>query len=173
MEGNNTTVAGVLQGTNNTNSAAAGGVNEFMLYVKYTFYAYSCMLVFGVPGNILVILTNTISVTHKAARNLICVALSVVDLCFLVIQYTRMAYLHFVWNDLKNVNVVTCKLSDYCYFLFSHLDAWMIVMMSVERLVAVYKPHLVKRIFSLRRAKWILAAMIFAFVAFDFDLTIR
>ena len=144
------------------------------LYVKYTFIAYTVMLTFGLPGNILSIMTILQTSLSKAARSSLCVVLSsVADICFLITQIVRMGFFHIVQINLVNFSTISCKLGDFCYCFFTHIDAFMIVLMSLERLVAVYKQHTVKTVVTPGRIKWIIFGLIVFFLILDGELIVR
>ena len=143
------------------------------LYVKYTFIAYAVMLTFGLPGNILSILTILQTSLSKAARSSLCVVLSVADICFLITQIVQMGFFHIAQINPVNFSPISCKLGDFCYCFFTHIDAFMIVLMSLERLVAVYKPHTVKTLVTPGRIKWTIFGLIVFFLIMDGELIVR
>ena len=148
-----------------------GYVNS--VYVRYTLIAYTVMIVFGIPGHILSILTITKTSLRNTARASLCVMLSIVDSCFLITQYIRMAGHHIHQNDYVNESKLICKFGDFSFIYFAHMDAFMIVFISIERLLAVHKPHLVKKLITPTKAKgaiWILAAF---FLFLDGETIIR
>ena len=146
---------------------------KYEIYVKYTFMAYTIMLIFGIPGHILSILTITQTSLSKTSRTFLCVALSVVDSCFLITQYIRMAGHHIHNNDFVNVSHIVCKLGDFSFLYFTHMDAFIIVVISTERLLAIYKPHLVRKLVTPAKTKIIISILAIFFLILDGEFIIR
>ena len=143
------------------------------MYVKYTVIAYAVMLTFGLPGNILSILTILQTPLSKAARSSLCVVLSVADICFLISQIVRMGFFHITEINFVDFSTITCKLGDFCYAFFTHIDAFIIILMSLERLLAVYKPCAVKTLITSVKINWTIFGLILFFLILDGEVIIR
>ena len=146
---------------------------NFNLYIKYSLFAYTFMLTFGLPGNILCLLTLRLPTSSKTARGPLCFTLALVDATHLVLQYLRLSYTYYKSDDIRHASEVTCKLTDFQYVFLIHTDAWLIVVMSIDRLVAVFKPYTVKTLITPRRMKCFLMGLGLFFFVFDAELIFR
>ena len=145
----------------------------YKTYVKFTFIAYTVMLIFGIPGHILSILTITQTSLFRTSRVSLCVALSVVDSCFLITQYVRMTGHHIHNNDSVNISNIVCKLGDFSFLYFTHMDAFIIILISIERLLAIYKPHVVKKLITPGKTKICICILAVFFLILDGEFIIR
>ena len=144
--------------------ALHGSEYPYSVHVQYTIIAYTVMIICGLPGNILCILTIKKTSLRRTARASLCVLLSVVDSCFLITQYVRMIGHYLNQDDYINVSKIMCKFGDFSYIYFVHMDAFIIVLISIERLMAVYKPYLVKELVTSNKingAIWVLGTFFF------------
>ena len=145
----------------------------YSVHVQCTLIAYTVMIVFGIPGHILSILTITKTSLRRTARASLCVVLSIVDSCFLITQYIRMAGHYIHQNDYVNESKLMCKFGDFSFIYFAHMDAFMIVFISIERLLAVYKPYLVKKLITKTKAKGAICILTAFFLLLDGETIIR
>ena len=146
---------------------------RILLFTKFNFYTHTIMLFFGIPGNILCILTIRQKSLSKMARTSISITLAIVDSLYLIVQYTRTVYNHLHKDTILNISNIICKFSDFSYLFCTHMDAWMIVLMSIERLVAVYKPYTVKRIFTPLKIKCVVISFVVFFILLDLEMCFR
>ena len=73
--------------------------------------------------------------------------------------------------DLINSNQITCKLSVYLNYLFGFTSAWLVVLFSLERLVAVYWPMKLNTICTtIRRKLSIVIVMSSGLIIYSFSL---
>ena len=146
---------------------------DYMTYVNYTAIAYSVMLAFGLPGNVLCIITLSQKAFSDMARTSVCVMLSLVDSFYLSMQHMRILAQYIRKMDVVHESIITCKMGAFCYSFLSHMDGFMIVLMSLERFLAVYKPHLVKILITPRRMKLAICCITVFFLIFDGESMIR
>ena len=158
---------------NQTLNKIANVQNYYFVYMKYTAIAYSIMITFGLPGNILCILTLSQKSLSNKARSSVCVTLSLVDSLFLIIQYMRVMSNYVYRTDVVNLSLITCKLGAFFYSFLSNMDGFMIVLMSIERLLAIYKPYSVKTLLTPLRMKCIITFITMLFLIWDGETMIR
>ncbi len=115
--------------------------------------AYSAAAVIftlGVLGNVCAIIIWATKDFRKMARSIVCICLAcanTVSLIFVFGQFTT-AYLYS--TDFLSQTETTCHLKTIIASESLQIDAWLIVYYSVERVVALFKPHLAKVIFNRR-----------------------
>ena len=146
---------------------------KVLSFTKYNVFTHTVMILFGIPGNILCILTIRQKSFSKMSRTPIIITLSLVDILYLIIQYIRTVYTHIHKRSILHISSITCKIGDFSYLFCVHMDAWMIVVMSIERFLAVYKPYTVKRIFTSVKIKCIVTSLILLFFLLDVELCFR
>ena len=144
-----------------------------LLFTKYNVFTHTVMILFGVPGNILCILTTRQKSFLKMSRTPLIITLSLVDILYLIIQYTRTVYTYTHKRSILHISNITCKFADFSYLFCVHMDAWMIVVMSIERLVAVYKPYTVKKIFTSLKIKCLVISFTVLFLLLDGEFCFR
>ena len=137
----------------------------YMSYVKYSFIAYSVMFTFGLPGNILYILSlENIFIKSSQKFFFMCSPISSRYLVFfLVTQFTWIGYFYFKKTHSSNFSAITCKPGDFCFAFFTDFDAFMIILITLERLLAVYKPYAVKILITSVKIKWTIFFIILFF----------
>ena len=88
-------------------------------------------------------------------NNIILSILALTDIGFLL-SLILINFRHFSF-DILNAYELICKLSVYLNYLFGFLSAWLVVLFSIERLVAVYWPMSLNRICTASTQKIALA----------------
>ena len=111
-------------------------------------YGYPFVMFPGVVGNVLCIITLR---TKQFAENntaLLLTLLAVVDITALFVQGLNswLSYMDIV--DITASTTGLCKMWTYVYYLFIHLSAWLLVLITAERLVIVQWPHNHKNVCS-------------------------
>ena len=157
------------------NQSTTSGFQRSKIF-DYLMYVAIVLCVLGSAGNILIIKIMRRKRFRAMPRSLICLTLAVVDLILLLFYFIEEisaangVYLYEqYWN-------ISCGLYWFVYpvpeFLF-HLDAWLIVMMTFERLLAIIKPLHVQTIITRPRVKAIIASISFFFFIFDWEQSVR
>ena len=113
---------------------------NLLKYFKYLYYIRLALVAIGIPGNIMCIYIMRRRTFKEMARSYICITLAFADIGYLLFEALRASFLYMTeWKESHvTISVVTCKLNDFLSFFLLHLDAWMIVFLSVERFVAVF-----------------------------------
>ena len=146
---------------------------KILLFTKYNVFTHTVMMIFGIPGNILCILTIRQKSFSKMSRTPLIITLSLTDILYLIIQYIRTVYTHTHKGSILDISNITCKFADFSYLFCVHMDAWMIVIMSIERLVAIYKPYTVKTIFTSMKIKCLVISFTLFFLLLDVEMCFR
>ncbi len=142
----------------------------------YLMYGALVLCVIGSAGNIIIIKIMRRRRFREMPRSLICLTLAIVDLIFLIFYFVEETsaangvYLYEVYQN------TSCRLylfiSPLPPFLM-HLDSWLIVTMSCERLVGIIKPLHVHTIVTRPRVKVVISSIIIFFFIFDWEESFR
>ena len=104
-------------------------------------YGFPSVMLPGVVGNLLCIITLQAKQFADNNTALLLTVLAVVDIIALCVQG-----LHSWLNSMAIIHLTTennglCKVWGYMYYVFIHLSAWMLVLITMERFVIVQWPH--------------------------------
>ena len=119
-------------------------------------YCSPIVIVVGTIGNILsfrVMLRRRLRQTTTA---LYLIVLSVADTCVLYSGLLRQWIRALQGTDVRNFSDFSCKFHIFIVYLFLQFQAWILVAITIERLVAVTLPHRSRKIFTRRSAVLIL-----------------
>ncbi len=149
--------------------------NEFL----DQFVSYSVLIIstFGIGGNFLCLLIMLHSPVKEMAVSTACATLALVDLVFMVFHFTisltnimtgKDIFHSIVWQ-----NRPLCKLVIFLPLLCLHLDANIIVGLSIQRVICVFKPLQAAPIITKFRIQIYLAVTFVFFVIFNGESAIR
>ncbi len=129
--------------------------------------------IFGVIGSILIIKIMSRPTFRKMPRSLICIALAIVNLLFLV--YVLITDLIDLITGLHPavMHIISCKIHTPLLLYFNHLDALFIMTLTCERLLAIVAPFRVSQIITSFRTKIFLMVLIIFFFAWDVEMSTR
>ena len=95
------------------------------------------ILLIGVVGNALSLLVLCKSNMHHHNTSILLEALAVVDLAILLIGLTRQWILYTFSYDFRGTSSFVCKIHIYLLYSMQLLNAWIVVIISMERLYMV------------------------------------
>ncbi len=159
-----------------------GNLIEQNLYKRNDFLnqfsAYLAVLVciLGIGGNFCCMLVMVRRPFNEMAHSIMCAALSLVDLVYMMYHLTAIItsiligkdVVHFYW-----LNRPLCKLHIFVPYLCQHLDANIIAGLSIERVICVFRPLQAARIITKLRVKLYLAVLFIFFTLFNGESAIR
>ncbi len=109
------------------------------------------LLVIGIVGNILSIIVFSRKGLHGTITSLLFRALAICDILSL---FEISEKLFLIWDiDTIQANKLSCQVCFYFIWVVKTCAAWMLVFISVERCIGIYKPHMAKLICTKQRAK--------------------
>ncbi len=121
------------------------------------------LLVIGIVGNILSIIVFSRKGLHGTVTSLLFRALAVFDMLSL---FEISEKLFLIWDiDTIQVNKLSCRVCFYFIWVVKTCAAWMLVFISVERFIGIYKPHMAKLICTKTRAKIAIGLLIISAMA--------
>ncbi len=124
---------------------------------------FICIL--GLPGNILIIKIMKVPPFNEMAHSIICTTLAIADLYYLI--YLLASSILEMIMGVETMLVTFCKIWMPCVYLGFHLDAWFVVFLTYERVIAVAWPLKAGQIMTKRRVIIISIAIVIFFVLWD------
>ncbi len=145
--------------------------NEFV----EIFVGYATIIV-SIPGGIgnAICLSVMLKAPFKEMpHSIMCAALAFVDLAYLLLSFSVSLVLIMTGEPIGLINGFLCKLSMSFLYLCTHLDAFIIVGLSLERVVAIFWALQAKQILTKRRIKLFLVIIFTFFILFDGETSVR
>lgn len=103
------------------------------------------LLIFGTCGNVLSIIILTRKSLRKFSTSIYLLFLAGSDTTNLVVSLIADAATAFRLFNLYNQNDVTCKVTEWVLYTSGLLSVWLLVMITIERLIAIRFPFKVRR----------------------------
>ncbi len=128
---------------------------------------------FGLLGHILSLIILLRPPFIEKPHSLFCIALGSVDALFLLMQVIGGLIDAISEKDVILMNGFLCKLLIPLAIFFIHIDAWILVGLSIERAIAVFWPLRAKLIITKFRIKIFLAVLFTFFILFDSETSVR
>ena len=128
--------------TNVTNKDMPEDAHEFLQFESYVKIVipiiFGCISLIGSVGNGLVVL---IILKHKQLRtttNILILNLALADLCFIIfsVPFTAVGYSLTVWP----FGQIWCKISQYMIYLCAYGSVYTLVLMTIDRFLAIVYP---------------------------------
>ncbi|KAK2152996.1 hypothetical protein LSH36_311g00022 [Paralvinella palmiformis] len=148
--------------TNSTTSANETDNNTTALNVldpntsKRTYsillYGGIFLIVLGTIGNSLSLAVMMRENLRRHTTALYLMVLAVVDTAILYNWFLRNWTYAISGIDTRLLSVAGCKIHTFCSYLFVDFESWILVLVSFERLFAVFAPHRVRNIFTKKSA---------------------
>ncbi|XP_076446395.1 uncharacterized protein LOC143283888 [Babylonia areolata] len=118
-----------------------------------------CLLLLGGFGNIATIFVMRRMKDRNSSQHVILISLAVCDFCVLYVVMLR-DWLNIVFDvDVRDVNVVLCKVHVWVVYSITCLSAWLLTCVTVQRTLAVTWPHKMRVMCTVRRT-WTVVAVV-------------
>ncbi len=126
----------------------------------------------GILGSCLIIAVMRLSKFKSMPRSLFYFSLAVVDLllCLYLMINTIVNRQYGVTLDL--ISHESCQMDRFVRIYLPHMDAWLLIALSGERLIAIVKPLNIGTIVTMLRVKVILVTMLMFFLIWDVELSV-
>ena len=121
---------------------------EIHIMSEIVAYYTICICILGLPGNLLIIKIMKAPPFHETSHGIICVALALSDLYYLI--YLLITYMMQIILE-YDAYLKLCRIYNACAYLGIHLDAWFVIFLTYERLIAVVWPLKTGQIMTKRR----------------------
>ena len=130
--------------------------------------------IFGVIGSLLIIKIMLRPAFRKMPRHLTCIALATIDLLFLIYSlFTDLFEIVTGASPVVTSGIILCKVHLPLLGFFNHLDAWLLITLTLDRLLAVARPLQVNQIVTTFRTKMLLIVLIVFFFSWDAENIVR
>ncbi|CAH1795501.1 unnamed protein product [Owenia fusiformis] len=148
-------------------------IDDYLVYVIFKWVFKITMplcLIIGIPGNILniIILCQNLFSESSASIDSILLALAFSDMICLAIGTPRYIISYVAGYDFTAHSDIGCKLFKFLNFVFSDFSSWLVMLISLERLVAVVWPCHVKSWCSHKKIKITIAAFLVFLIGINF-----
>ncbi len=136
------------------------GYDKYSTVLKVRFYIAIVFFIIGAIGNAIILKVMSNPKFSTKPRRILCFSLAVTDMMILIIALLtstlemlyRMAFYH--------MNIIFCKLYYPVLYAVAHVNAWILVLLTFERLIAVFRPFNIHDIFSGARVKCIVITFV-------------
>ncbi len=136
-------------------------------------YSLPIISSFGLLGHILSLIVLLRPPFIDMTHSLFCITLGSVDAVFMLMQLGVGLIYAITGKNVFLMNSFLCKLLISLAYFFLHVDAWVLVGISIERGVAVFWPLRAKLIITKFRIKIFLAVLFTFFTIFDIEKSVR
>ncbi len=119
----------------------------FTLAKDIWIYGFPVLLIVGTAGNLSAVVMLRPGL-RKLTTSLYLLVLAVVDTLLLYTGLLRSWILHLSGVDVRDVSTAGCRVYLFVVYVSTHLEAWILVCVAIERMVAVFFPHRAKQIFT-------------------------
>ncbi|KAK2170559.1 hypothetical protein LSH36_2g10077 [Paralvinella palmiformis] len=140
---------------------------ESILANNLWMYMPGVIIIFGTIGNLLSGLVMMRKSLQRHTTSLYLIVLAVVDTAVLYTGLLRYWIRALYGLDIRTLSVAGCKIHTFLVYFLVHFEAWILVWVAFERLVAVYVPHRAKQAFTKKSAAVQLAVTAAALMTLD------
>ena len=103
------------------------------------------LIVFGTCGNILSIVVLTAKSIRGSTTGLYLLILTVSDLAVLYTGLLRQWIIYLFEFDVRQVSEIACKIHTWLVYTSVDFSAWLLIAVTLERIIAVWFPYILKR----------------------------
>ena len=123
--------------------------------------------VLGIIGAVTIIAVMRMPHFKSMPRSLLYISLAIIDLIFCIyLMITRIWVLGFV-DALGQSNRIGCRIDRFLVRFLAHMDAWLLIILTGERMIAIVKPLEVNTIVTRSKVKVILVSVAIFFAILD------
>ncbi|KAL8570569.1 hypothetical protein ACOMHN_008926 [Nucella lapillus] len=146
--------------TNSTYVPDATSLSEYKAAVILMNGYLPCILLFGGFGNIATIFVMRRIKDHNSSQYTILTVLAISDFVVLYCGGLRDWIRHMYDIDVRNLHDLVCKIHKWILYGGCATSAWLLTCVTVQRTMAVLWPHRMKTVWTVRRTRIIIAALV-------------
>ena len=135
------------------------------ILLKISPYLIISMCVLGIPGNLVIIIIMKRPPFHEMPHSVICLAIAVTDLCYLI--YIMVGSVMDTIMGTDRFLIKFCQFYMAFTYLGFHLDSWLIVFLTYERAIAVAWPLKTAYLVTKKRIKTAIIVLVVFFLLWD------
>ncbi len=140
--------------------------NEFI--DQFVAYTSVIICIFGGIGNIISLIVMLRPPFSDMPHCILCASLA------FVVHGLGMSFIVIILGKhLPNINGALCKYGVFLSRLCLQLDAWIIIGLSLERVMAIFKPLQAKQVITKAKIKFFLAIIFVFFILFNLESSFR
>ncbi len=143
------------------------GKQGFDPAMEVVYYAKLLLFIAGSFGNLVSLGIWLTKQFRKMSRSVVCSALALVNTLYITLIFTNSTTWHFSREYILSRSDISCKIKIALLGFTQHLNACLILLLSLERLVAVLSTYLVKVIFDRKKTAIYAAVLTIIILAFD------
>lgn len=134
--------------------------NEIKIAGGIKTYYPPIICVIGLSGNILAVAVLSRAKNRRSTTGVMLLALAVTDIIVLLTS-VLIAWIEFVFEEyIRNLSSASCKILTFLTYFSLQLSAWILVMITSERIFSVIVPHRVKKLITRKRVLISLVSLI-------------
>lgn len=134
--------------------------NEIKIADGIKTYYPPIICVIGLSGNILAVAVLSRAKNRRSTTGVMLLALAVTDIIVLLTS-VLLAWIEFVFEEyIRNLSSAGCKILTFLTYFSLQLSAWILVMITSERIFSVIVPHRVKKLITRKRVLISLVSLI-------------
>ncbi len=123
--------------------------------------------ILGMVGAVTIIAVMRMPHFRSMPRSLLYISLAIIDLVFCIyLMITRVWVLGFV-EALGQSSRIGCQIDRFLVRFLAHMDAWLLITLTGERMIAIVKPLEVNTIVTRSKVKVVLVSMAMFFTILD------
>ncbi|CAH1799707.1 unnamed protein product [Owenia fusiformis] len=167
----NTSVQQYLNSTAFVTTVKAPSIEDFIEYhigVALWKYMTLVVIILGLIGNILSFLVMKFTSMNKAASSIYLAALAIFDTGVLLVGLGRQWSRNMFTYDIRAAHEWACKIHVFFTYMFIDLSAWMLVCVTIDRVILVYLPLRAKSICTKRKTMTVICLITFFIVGVNF-----
>ena len=130
-------------------------------------YGLPCIVVPGILGNVLCIIVLKNDVFRKTSTGFLMTCLAIADIVMLMTGPLRQWLIALLQWDIQLLSDFSCKLLSFTWFFSLQTSSWTLVLLTLARLISVWKPLNVATICSKRNMTIAWIAMVFLLAISD------
>ncbi|CAH1800929.1 unnamed protein product [Owenia fusiformis] len=143
---------------------------EYQIGIALWKYMSPVVIVLGVIGNILSFLVTTFTSMKQANMSIYLSALAVFDTGALIVGLGQAWILHLFKFDIREAHEWACKIHVFFTYLFIDLSVWMLVSVTIDRVIFVYLPLRARSICTRRNAIIVINLIVLFMVGINCNL---
>ncbi len=152
---------------------AALGYDKYLNVLKVKFYIAIVYLIVGGGGNAAIFKVMSDPKFSTKARRILCFSLAITDVMMIIVNFLISTLEMLYGTAVYNIHRILCKVHNPVVYIICHINAWILILLTFERLIAVFRPFNIHDIFSAARVKGIVTTLVVISIIWNGELAYR